>query len=358
MNFDLGKKLKELRNRKGVTQEQLAEHLKISGQAVSKWERSEGYPDIMLLPRIALYFGVTVDELLGVSEEQTREQVAEWQAQSRKFRHDGELQKDYELWNAAYELYPNHPDVKEAYIDALYYREDGESKEKAVRLAKELLAESTDQSKRTGAIVNLVLLLSQTDRTDEAKEYADMAAPLLACRELLYGECLHGEERVRHAQNLICRLNDCIAEEVYTLAELSGSADEKILYYRYVLDLYRRLFPDGNYGFFHCRMHEYSEKLARQYAVKEAWDECLRCLAEAADHAAAFDRRTIAAPYTSFLTNHITDDPSGDFKSETTNECEELLASLNAACYDQIRTEPEFIRIISRLKPNSKSSIV
>lgn len=56
--------LKKIRKEKGITQEQLAEHIGISPQAVSKWEMSS-YPDPQLLPKIADYLGVTIDELFG-----------------------------------------------------------------------------------------------------------------------------------------------------------------------------------------------------------------------------------------------------------------------------------------------------
>jgi len=50
---------------KGVTQEEMAQHLGISYQAVSKWETGAAYPDITLLPAIADYFGVSIDAILG-----------------------------------------------------------------------------------------------------------------------------------------------------------------------------------------------------------------------------------------------------------------------------------------------------
>ena len=68
MKVLLSKQLKELRIKKGNTQEELANHLEISAQAVSKWERDEGYPDITLLPAIASYYNVSVDDLLGVGK--------------------------------------------------------------------------------------------------------------------------------------------------------------------------------------------------------------------------------------------------------------------------------------------------
>ena len=59
----IGGFLREPRKEKGVTQEQLAEILGVSGRTVSRWETGEGYPDIVLLPAIAAYYNVTVDNL-------------------------------------------------------------------------------------------------------------------------------------------------------------------------------------------------------------------------------------------------------------------------------------------------------
>lgn len=62
----LGKRIASLRKEKGLTQEQLAEKVGVSAQAVSKWENDISCPDITLLPLLADLFGVSVDELLGV----------------------------------------------------------------------------------------------------------------------------------------------------------------------------------------------------------------------------------------------------------------------------------------------------
>ena len=60
MELIIGKKLKNLRRSKDLTQEEVASHLGISFQAISKWERGEGYPDITMLPILANYFHVTI----------------------------------------------------------------------------------------------------------------------------------------------------------------------------------------------------------------------------------------------------------------------------------------------------------
>ena len=60
-------RIAELRKRRNITQQELADMLGISFQTVSKWENSNGMPDITLLPMIAEYFNVTVDQLLGLT---------------------------------------------------------------------------------------------------------------------------------------------------------------------------------------------------------------------------------------------------------------------------------------------------
>jgi len=65
MNDQLGINIKTLRKRKHLTQEQFAERIGVSSQAVSKWETGVCYPDISLLPVIAQFFDITIDELLG-----------------------------------------------------------------------------------------------------------------------------------------------------------------------------------------------------------------------------------------------------------------------------------------------------
>ena len=64
MDMTIGKRIAHLRKEKGLTQEELAQHMGISPQAVSKWENDQTCPDISALPKLARLFDVTVDELL------------------------------------------------------------------------------------------------------------------------------------------------------------------------------------------------------------------------------------------------------------------------------------------------------
>lgn len=71
MQFDLGTKIRQLRRRDGRTQETLAEALGVTAQAVSRWEAGGSYPDMNLLPSIANYFGVSLDELFGYDNDRS-----------------------------------------------------------------------------------------------------------------------------------------------------------------------------------------------------------------------------------------------------------------------------------------------
>ena len=64
MEMTLGTRISLLRREKGLKQEELAERMGVSPQAVSKWENDLNCPDIALLPQLAKMFGVTVDHLL------------------------------------------------------------------------------------------------------------------------------------------------------------------------------------------------------------------------------------------------------------------------------------------------------
>ena len=63
--MEFHEKLQELRKKKGLTQEELAQALYVSRTAISKWESGRGYPGIESLKSISAYFGVTIDELLS-----------------------------------------------------------------------------------------------------------------------------------------------------------------------------------------------------------------------------------------------------------------------------------------------------
>ena len=69
MEITIGKRIAALRREKGMKQDDLAQMLEVSAQAVSKWENDQTCPDISLLPKLAKILGVSVDELLSGKQE-------------------------------------------------------------------------------------------------------------------------------------------------------------------------------------------------------------------------------------------------------------------------------------------------
>ncbi len=75
MNIEIGTRIKTLRLSNSLTQEQLAQKLGVSAQAVSKWESGTNMPDIQMLPDLAVIFGVSIDELFAMTEESRMERI-------------------------------------------------------------------------------------------------------------------------------------------------------------------------------------------------------------------------------------------------------------------------------------------
>ena len=104
MNF--ADTLRKLRKENNMTQEELAKFLNVSSQAISKWETSGGYPDVSLLPRISSFFGISIDELLGVSELKSEIHINAihemWERNNRIQNHE----ENIELLRQAIKLFP------------------------------------------------------------------------------------------------------------------------------------------------------------------------------------------------------------------------------------------------------------
>ncbi|MBQ4182179.1 MAG: helix-turn-helix transcriptional regulator, partial [Bacilli bacterium] len=77
MNIEIANRLVQMRKKMGLSQEQLADKLGLSRQAVSKWERAEASPDTDNLICLAKLYGVSLDELL--STEDSEETIVEEQ---------------------------------------------------------------------------------------------------------------------------------------------------------------------------------------------------------------------------------------------------------------------------------------
>ena len=209
MEINLKEKLRALRQQKSITQEALANHLGITPQSVGKWERGEGFPDITLLPKIAFYFDVTVDELLCVDQVKVEEAICEYQRQSKICCQNGENQKNLEIWEKAYSEFPKDYRVIEGLMhainrDAVYPCPKAEA-ERIIALGEELLQRSTDTRQRENAVQCLCYTYDNIDK-EKALYYADMSGTFHITREDLRTTILDGEEGVKACQSYMMSL--------------------------------------------------------------------------------------------------------------------------------------------------------
>ena len=83
--MNLGNKIRELRRAHNLTQEQLATALNISAQAISKWEMGASYPDMTMIPTLAAFFKVSLDELFDFDVSNVEKEIEEIRLEKNKY---------------------------------------------------------------------------------------------------------------------------------------------------------------------------------------------------------------------------------------------------------------------------------
>jgi len=121
MKLNIGENIKRLRVQKNTTQEELAGYLGVSYQAVSRWENNQCYPDIELLPDIARFFEIKMDELLGTGTSPEEIDSIVCEMSSVQFT---DSRKALDTLHALEKEHPNNWQIKEGICKALL--EDGE----------------------------------------------------------------------------------------------------------------------------------------------------------------------------------------------------------------------------------------
>ena len=116
--MDMAKEIRRLRMSRGMTQEALAGALNVTAQTVSKWECGNSIPDVQMLPEIAVFFGVTIDQLFAMSPEQQMERI-ENRIWSRGLFDDAEKRQLEEQLRAFAEN-PEHEGEAELLLARLY----------------------------------------------------------------------------------------------------------------------------------------------------------------------------------------------------------------------------------------------
>ena len=116
----LSEKLQNLRRAAGLSQEQLAERLGVTRQAVSKWETGEGKPDIDNLLPLARLLHTTVDYLLGCDAARQQKEIEAFKTQAQALVNKGKRRESLELCRQYQKKYPHNETVLNHLMHDLY----------------------------------------------------------------------------------------------------------------------------------------------------------------------------------------------------------------------------------------------
>lgn len=356
MQINFKDKLRALRREKNITQALLADYLGITPQSVGKWERGEGYPDITLLPRIAFYFDVTVDELLCVDGTRVEEAIGEYIKRSDACRKNGEADKRVAVWEQAYAEFPNDCRVIEGLMLALDAKEiypcPKVDAERIITLGETLLQRTTDAEQRKNALMCLCRTYDCIDK-EKALKYADMCGSFYGTREELRAGILDGEDGVRACQSYIQSLVQMAALIAFGMTSKNAlNNEEKIDALRFAVDIIMRLYDDGNVGFYAFDLSNYCSALASEYAASGDYDAALAALQNSCKYAVA-DANPRYTAYTASNVNRLKYNPPDVSKNFSGNACDLRLRELESVEFDPIRNDEIFLNAVSELKKNS-----
>lgn len=283
MQLELGNNIRQLRRRDKKTQETLAEALGVTSQAVSRWESGGSYPDMNLLPSIANFFGVSIDELFGY-ENQREQKIDELVARIHhmKWHNNGVDHNISEciavardalvefpgneklmlslasvLYTAGYVRYGEcHLIDKEGYsvYDTEKHRTYEEWRE-AIPLYEKVLETLPNGTLRDRAVEELSQLYVNVGSYDKSLALAESAPKMWNSRELLRIYACDGKLQAQAmGEALLHTLNSCAALIIHTTMAYQNhmTAKEKAQAIRSAIKLFDHVCTDGNYGQFYC----------------------------------------------------------------------------------------------------------
>lgn len=357
MEINMKEKLRSLRQQKNITQEALAKHLGITPQSVGKWERGEGFPDITLLPKIAFYFDVTVDELLCVDKVRAEEAISEYQRQSRICWQNGDNQKNLEIWEKAYAEFPNDCRVIEGLMYAINRKASHpcpkDESERIIALGEELLRKSTDARQRENAVQCLCYTYDGIDN-EKALYYANMGGSMHTTREELKSSILDGEEGVKACQSYIMYLIHAAAMTASSMtSKVHFSHEVTIEAYTFAIDILKRLYSDGNVGFYAFDISYYYRRISIEYAAMNDAENTLKALEESCRYA-IIKANLKDMHYSAPMVNRMKYTKISTTKNYKGNACNLGLKALEDKRFDFVREDELFKKIIADLEKHAE----
>ena len=338
MQLNLGKRIREQRHRNGVTQETLAEALGVTAQAVSRWEASGSYPDMEMVPAIANYFGVSIDELFGYEnnrETKIPQILANVDSYGIKGRSDDTwIDECIFMLREGLAEFPKNERLLLALADTLseagwrkhkewtYYDEEGylqhdcdkhsqnECWLEAIKICEHLVGNATDNAVVTKAITILVALYRNIGENDKAVNYAKRMPALKMCREMLLASATDGKDQAQYIGDFLLKAAEAFSEQlVYGLMANNNhyDSDMPIEKVKGAIALFELICDDGNMGPYHSSVVKLYLYLSRLQWECGYCDGAFTSLDTALHHAKKFDalcdgeEHAFTAPLVSFV---------------------------------------------------------
>ena len=296
--MNIGEKIKELRKKNGLTQEQLADRLRISYQAVSKWETGAACPDLSLIAPLTKILHVSADELLCINDTEPDARYEELKKEFDLTFATEDFVKRQQICETAVKEYPGDmkwlSNLAWTVSNRSFEHEDNETfaaeQEKAIKLFDTVIKNTADEYLRGEAINGITQLLGWRGRRDEARQYAEMLPerrPMT--RDGVMENVLEGDELIRFKQN---RLNEHFEGMLWDLSLMPNEN-----YSDLIRSLVQVMIPDGNYLEYNHRLY-YSDRRAVNHAIKtgENTESILVLLEEMKRYAKEYDKILFDAP--------------------------------------------------------------
>ncbi|MCR5466385.1 MAG: helix-turn-helix domain-containing protein [Lachnospiraceae bacterium] len=362
----IGSNIKKYRKKRKITQEQFAEVLGVSDQAVSRWENGTTYPDIELLPTIALYFGVTLDELMGMEGIKDESDIEDIMNRRKEFRSRGEVVKSYEMLRKAVKRYPNNYQLILALAADLQfanvYNDEIRLKnlQEAESLMDRVLNECTDPEQIREAKISKIFNCIWLERREEAAAIAETLPGMNECRESYLLQIYTGEKFRTFCREYLEDLYvdmylaiDSYGDKFCEDATLTNR--ERIAIFEKELALTELVF-DGNPAAYSSWIKDDHARIALFACAEGDTELALSHLEAAKDAAIACDTLPDEVPYTSALMRGRSYRSEEQCKNYTHTEQEGLLSFIEQKGFDVIRGTERFRNLEKALRGNQESS--
>lgn len=194
--MNIGNKIKDLRKQRGITQEQLAGSVGVSFQAVSKWENNIALPDITLVPMLASYFGVSMDELFDYNLEKIRNEAFSIAKKSVKYR-ETDQEEGRKIIEEGLKKYPDNDILL---CNLLYLMNYWDEPDKTIDTALKIISVTKDNSTKYDALRFLAYAYKAKGDLGSARSALEQIPEIYFSRLSEMAYVLSGEEKMNAAQ--------------------------------------------------------------------------------------------------------------------------------------------------------------